>query len=80
RTIEGHFDDLKKLFDRLEKFKLLLNPQKCVFGATGGKLLGFIVSEDAIRVDEAKTKAIIEMPPPKTKKEIWGFLGRIQYI
>ncbi|XP_058078595.1 uncharacterized protein LOC131226905 [Magnolia sinica] len=54
--IEGHFEDLKKLFDRLEKFKLRLNPQKCVFDITRGKLLGFIVSEDGIRVDETKTK------------------------
>ncbi|XP_058101962.1 uncharacterized protein LOC131246112 [Magnolia sinica] len=75
RTIEGRFEDLKKLFDRLEKFKLRLNLQKCIFGVTGGKLLGFIVNEDGIRVDETKTKAIIEMPPPKTKKEIWCFLG-----
>ncbi|XP_058082366.1 uncharacterized protein LOC131230459 [Magnolia sinica] len=80
RTIEGHFKDLKKLLDRLKKFKLRLNPQKCVFPAIEGKLLGFIVSEDGIRVDETKTRAIIEMPPPKTEKEIWGFLGRIQYI
>ncbi|XP_058076348.1 uncharacterized protein LOC131224926 [Magnolia sinica] len=64
----------------LEKFKLRLNPQKCVFGATGGKLLSFIVSEDGIRVDETKTKAIIEMPPPNTKKEIRDFLGRIQIV
>ena len=46
----------------------------------GGKLLGFMVSEDGIRVDETKTRAIIEMPPPRTEKEIRGFLGRIQYI
>ncbi|XP_058068594.1 uncharacterized protein LOC131217661 [Magnolia sinica] len=80
RTIDGHFEDLENLFNRLEKFKLRLNPQKCVFGATGGKLLGFIVSEDGIRVDETKTKAIIEIPPPKTEKKIRGFLGQIQYI
>ncbi|XP_058104740.1 uncharacterized protein LOC131248475 [Magnolia sinica] len=77
RMIEGHFEDLKKLFDKLEKFKLRLNPQKCVFGATGGKLLGFIISEDGIRVDETKTKAIIEMPPPKTEKEIREYANQI---
>ncbi|XP_058106431.1 uncharacterized protein LOC131249668 [Magnolia sinica] len=55
-TIEGHFEDLKRLFDKLEKFKLCLNLQTCVFGATEGKLLGFIVSEDGIWVDETKIK------------------------
>ena len=27
-----------------------------------------------------KSKAIVEMKPPRTEKEIRGFLGRIQYI
>ncbi|XP_058084609.1 uncharacterized protein LOC131232405 [Magnolia sinica] len=58
RMIDRNFEDLEKLFNRLEKFKLRLNSQKCVFGATGGKLLGFIVSEDGIQVDETKTKVI----------------------
>ena len=31
-------------------------------------------------MDPTKIKVILEMPPPKTKKEIRGFLGRLQYI
>lgn len=30
-------------------------------------------------VDPAKVKAIQEMLPPRTEKEIRGFLGRVQY-
>ena len=57
-----------------------LNPKKCTFGVTSGKLLGHIVSERGIEVDPEKTKAILDMPAPKTEKEIRGFLGRLQYI
>ena len=57
-----------------------LNPKKCTFGVTSGKLLGHIVSERGIEVDPEKTKAILDVPAPKTEKEIRGFLGRIQYI
>ena len=45
-----------------------------------GKLLGFLVSDRGIEVDPSKIKAILEMLPPKNKKEIKGFLGQLQYI
>ena len=57
-----------------------MNPKKCTFGVTSGKLLGFIVSQSGIEVDPEKIKAIVQMKPPRTEKEIQGFLGRIQYI
>ena len=39
-----------------------------------------MVSQRGIEVDLDKIKAIVEMKPLKTEKEIRGFLGRIQYI
>ena len=43
-------------------------------------MLGFLVSDRRIEVDPSKIKAILEMPPPKSEKEIRGFLGQLQYI
>ena len=45
---EDHLACLRKLFDRLRKYKLHLNPSKCVFGVSSGKLLGYIVSQREI--------------------------------
>ncbi|RDX66999.1 hypothetical protein CR513_54181, partial [Mucuna pruriens] len=70
-----HIRDLRKLFERLRKYRLHLNPIKYTFGVKSGKLLGFIVSKKGIEVDPDKVKAIQEMLPPQTKKEIRGFLG-----
>ncbi|KAK5794767.1 hypothetical protein PVK06_036012 [Gossypium arboreum] len=80
RGEEEHVVNLKKLFDRLRKFQLKLNPAKCTFEATSGKLLGFIVSERGIEVDPDKIKAIQELSSPRTQKEVRGFLGRLNYI
>ncbi|KAA0066746.1 uncharacterized protein E5676_scaffold384G00790 [Cucumis melo var. makuwa] len=77
---EDHTITLQKLFDRLRKYQLKFNPSKCTFGATSGKLLGFIVSEEGIKVDPDKVRAIMEMSSPKVEKEIRGFLGRLNYI
>ena len=57
-----------------------MNPKKCTFGVTSGKMLGFMVSQRGIEVDLDKIKAIVEMKPPRIEREIQGFLGRIQYI
>ncbi|XP_017416451.2 uncharacterized protein LOC108327238 [Vigna angularis] len=77
---EEHVLNLRKLFERLRKYKLRLNPAKCTFGVKSGKLLGFIVSQRGIEVDPDKVRAIMEMPAPKTEKEVRGFLGRLNYI
>ena len=79
-TEEEHVEYLLKMFQRLRKYKLCLNPNKCTFGVRSGKLLGFIVSQKGIEVDPDKVKAIKEMPAPKTEKQVRGFLGRLNYI
>ncbi|RDY03821.1 hypothetical protein CR513_12550, partial [Mucuna pruriens] len=71
---------LRKLFLRLRKYKLRLNPAKCTFGVKTGKLLGFVVNEEGIEVDPDKVRAIREMPPPRTEAEVRGFLGRVNFI
>ena len=58
RTARDHLVDLRKLFKRLIKYRLRLNPNKCIFVASLGKLLGFIVSQRGIEVDLAKVQAI----------------------
>ncbi|KAK8661752.1 hypothetical protein V6N13_091347 [Hibiscus sabdariffa] len=77
---EEHITNLEKLFRRLREFHLKLNPTKCTFGVTSGKLLGFIVSRKGIKIDPDKVRAIQELPPPRTQKEVRGFLGRLNYI
>ena len=64
RTPSDHLIDLRKLFKRLVKYRLRLNPKKCVFGASLEKLLGFIVSQRGIEVDPVKVQAIQDMPAP----------------
>ncbi|PKI57825.1 hypothetical protein CRG98_021771, partial [Punica granatum] len=77
---EDHLVNLKRLFDRLRKYKLRLNPAKCTFGVNSRKLLGFVVSEKGIEVDPDKVKVIMELPPPSTVRVVRSFLGRLNYI
>ena len=56
--------NLQKLFERLRKFQLKLNPTKCTFGAISKKLLGFVVSKKGIEIDPDKVRAIQDLAPP----------------
>jgi hypothetical protein len=51
-------DDLKETFDNLCKFKMMLNPKKCVFGMSSGKLLSYMVSSQGIDANPKKVEAI----------------------
>ncbi|RDX70506.1 putative protein K02A2.6, partial [Mucuna pruriens] len=80
RTPYQHVEDLRKLFERLRKYKLRLNPAMCTFRVKIRKLLGFIVNERGIEMDLDKVKVIRNMPPPRTETEVRVFLGRVNYI
>jgi len=78
--MEWHVPTLQKFFTRLRKYNICLNSQKCSFGVTSRKLLGYVVSLWWIKLNPSNVKAIQEMSLPKIEKEIWGFLGYLQYI
>uniref|UniRef100_A0A2N9GNE4 Reverse transcriptase domain-containing protein n=1 Tax=Fagus sylvatica TaxID=28930 RepID=A0A2N9GNE4_FAGSY len=64
RTAQDHLTDLRKLFQRLKKYQLRLNPNKCAFGVTSGKLLGFITAREAFdKIKEYLLNPPILVPP-----------------
>ena len=75
-----HQATLERFFEKIRQFRLRLNPKKCTFGVTYGKLLGYMVSKRSIEAHPDKIRVILDMPAPRTEREIRGFLGRIQYI
>ena len=68
-------DDLKETFANLRKYKIKLNPEKCVFGVPAGKLLGFLVSERGIEANSEKIKAIERMRKPARLRDVQKFTG-----
>ncbi|XP_057537976.1 uncharacterized protein LOC130815501 [Amaranthus tricolor] len=54
-----------------------LNPEKCVFGVTGGKCLGFLVDERGIEANPDKIQAIWDMKSPGSVKEVQKLTGCI---
>ena len=69
--------DLEETFESLRQVDLRLNPEKCVFGVPSRKLLGSLVSHRGIEANPEKVKAIEDMSPPQTLKEMQKLAGRV---
>jgi len=72
-----HISDLEELFTTIAKFKLKLNPEKCIFGVEAGKFLGFLLTERGIEANPDKCAAILAMRSPATVKEVQQLTGRM---
>ena len=72
-----HLDNFQETFDTLRSYNMKLNPSKCVFWVTAGKFLGFMVSQKGIEVNPEKVRAIMELEPPRTVKEVQSLNGKI---
>ncbi|XP_075074426.1 uncharacterized protein LOC142162025 [Nicotiana tabacum] len=78
QQIGDHIQYLTDTFQILRKFSMKLNPEKCAFGVSSSKFLGFLVSNHGIEVNPAHIKVIEEIPNILTsKKEVQRLTRRI---
>ena len=74
---DKHLSDLQEMFNTLRAYNMKLNPNKCVFGVTAGKFMGFMVSQRGIEVNLEKIQAIMELALLRTVKEVQNLNGKI---
>ena len=70
-----HTTDLRETFTTLRRHQMRLNPDKCVFGVTGWKCLGFLVDERGIEANSDKIRAIQDMKSLTSVKEVQKLTG-----
>jgi len=94
KTVECYIDDiavkscikgdhkayLKTVFDIMRAHQGKMNPTKSFLGVVSGKFLGFVVTSKGIHLDLKKVRAVQEMQPPKSLRELRGLQGRLAYI
>ena len=74
---DQHVADLEELFTTIAKYRLKLNPEKCVFGVEAGKFLGFLLTERGIEANPEKCAAILAMRSPISVKEVQQLTRRM---
>ena len=70
-----HMTNLRESLGKLRECRLRINPEKCSFGVTSGKFLGYMISERGIEPNPDKIKAIQDMRAPQSYKDIQKLTG-----
>ncbi|GBM64254.1 Retrovirus-related Pol polyprotein from transposon 297 [Araneus ventricosus] len=78
-TFEEHLNNLRKLFQRLQKANFKLNPKKCRFFQREVAYLGHVISEEGVKTDPEKIKAVVDWPRSDKIHDLRSFLGLCTY-
>jgi len=78
-SLEDHNKRLKEVLQRLRRYNLRLQPNKCEFLRKEVMYLGHIISEKGISSDPSKLEAIQNFPVPKKIKDVQSFIGLAGY-
>ena len=76
---EEHEKHLRLLLKKLQEFGLVINSNKCIFGASEVKFLGYIVDSQGVRPDPDRVEAIVKYPQPANVKSLRQFLGSVNF-
>ncbi|GJV04312.1 reverse transcriptase domain-containing protein, partial [Tanacetum coccineum] len=69
--------DIDETFRTLRKINMKLNPKKYTFGAVKGMFLGYMISPEGIKPCPNKTEAVLQLPSPRTIKEVQSLNGKL---
>ena len=75
-----HIPALKIAIDRIINSNLLLNPEKCVFGARSVPYLGVQLTENGIAPGADKVAVLADMAPPTTLKALKSVCGLFNWF
>ena len=78
-SVAQHERDLRQLFEALRRFGLVLNTDKCVFGAREIDFLGHRVSARGIRPLPDKVEAVRRFERPRSVRALQRFLGLVNF-
>jgi hypothetical protein len=66
KSYDAHLENLRAVFNVLRDARLFGNLEKCTFCTDRVSFLGYVVTSQVIKVDEAKIVAITSWPLPTT--------------
>jgi hypothetical protein len=77
--LKTHMAKLWLCFDKCHEFGTSFNPKKCMFLAFSNVIFNYIISKEGKLLNLKKSATIINMPKPKTPKDIQRFNGMAQF-
>ena len=79
KTIDEHNENLNNVLTVLLNHGLRLNKEKCIFGTTSLVFAGHTLTQDGIKPEESKIKAIQQIKTPTNTTEVRSLLGLVNF-
>ena len=75
QNFDDHLKYLSLVLDKIKKANLTIGLDKCEFGCSEIKYLGFKVNERGLQIDDDKIQSILELPTHKNIKQLQRLIG-----
>ncbi|MBW0571940.1 hypothetical protein O181_111655 [Austropuccinia psidii MF-1] len=75
KSEEEHVTHVSTVLSRLRANNLFAKASKCLFHVSSVGYLGYVVSSEGLKMDQAKVPWILNWPPPRKLKALQSFLG-----
>jgi hypothetical protein len=73
--LKDHVEVLRLILDRCRQFQISLNFKKCIFNAPFRIFLVHLVCKQGLLVDPTKIVVIVNLPPPKSVRQLKSTIG-----
>jgi hypothetical protein len=78
-SMEEHVEHLWKVFQRLRENNLYAKFEKCEFGVMEVDFFGHRITQEGLKMNDHKVKAILDWEPPRLVLALRSFLGLASY-
>ncbi|XP_056017509.1 uncharacterized protein K02A2.6-like [Ostrea edulis] len=79
-TTAEHDSRVQQMLQRCREMNFKLNKNKVEFRVPEVRYVGHLITNNGIKVDPEKVRAIVEMPPPDDVSGVKRVLGVVQYV
>ncbi|MBW0528454.1 hypothetical protein O181_068169 [Austropuccinia psidii MF-1] len=79
KSEEEHVTHVSTVISRLKANKRFSKASKCLFHVSSVEYLGYVVSSEGLKMDQAIVKQILNWPPPRNFKALQSFLGFVNF-
>jgi hypothetical protein len=80
-TTEDEFiENLNSILERLQEHNITCNPDKCKFGIDSVEYVGHVIDSEGLNFSAKKKGQVYDFPLPTLIKELYSFLGLVNYF
>ena len=79
RDLDQHIKDVGSVLQRLRDAGFTIKPEKIQLARRQVEFLGYVISEDGIRANPTKVGDVLDIPAPRTARQLRRFFGICQF-